>query len=400
MRRMARVRVLAVACGLLLCVALTGAAPALAGTGSIAGTVVDDSSGHAPLAGAQVCQFEPKGLTEEACTATDASGHYLLTGLNPGSYTVTFRAPAGQNYVTQYFDGALTFLDADPVVVADGPVGNVDAEMHEGGTIAGAATEAVSDSPIQGLFVCASANGGLYDGCTTTGSGGAYTITGLPAHAEYHVRFEAPENLNYLPQSYDEKEGLDNWDPVEVNVGATTAGIDAVMKPGAQIAGSVTEAGSGAPVPGIEVCALDPAEDLRAQEFEQCAFTDSAGNYTIRSLRSGTFVIVFSRLRGSFDADGYLEQYFYGVPAEALATRITIAPPATRTGVNASLVKVSKPKPPQPVVVTLIEQPRPKALHCKRGSRKKFVKGKQRCVKVHKRRYRHGHGPHAVATGR
>jgi carboxypeptidase family protein len=390
-----------IAMGLVLCGALGSAAPALAGTGSIAGTVVDDSVGHAPLASVQVCHYEPKGATEEACTATDAGGNYLLAGLNPGSYIVTFRAPAGQNFVTQYFDGELTFLDADPVAVATGPVTGIDAEMHEGGTVAGTATEAGSGIPIPGLSVCASANGGLYNGCSITGPGGQYEITGLPAHAEYHVEFSAFENLNYLSQSYDEKEGLDNWDPVAVSVGGTTAGIDAVMKPGAQIAGNVTEAGTGAPVRGIEVCALDPAGDLRAQEFEQCAFTDVAGNYTIRSLRSGTFVVVFSRQRGFFDADGYQEQYFDGVAFEPQATRITIAPPATRTGVNASLVNLN-PKPrPQPIIVTLIERPAPKPLHCKRGFRKKFVKGKRRCMKVHKKHHRHSHkGPHAEATGR
>ena len=396
---MARARVTAVVLGLAVCGALGSAASAAAGTGSISGHVTDAGG---PLAGIQVCDFEPKGATEEGCTTTDGSGDYQLTGLNPGSYTVTFRAPRGVNLVTQYYSGALTFLDAAPVAVAGSPVPSIDAEMHKGGTISGTATEVGTGSPIQGLSVCANANGGLYSGCTTTGVGGQYSITGLPADPEYHVEFEAFGELNYLAQSYDEKEGLDSWDEVAVVVDETTDEIDAVMKPGAQISGNVSEVGTGAALAGIEVCALDPADDPRAREFEKCAFTDGAGNYTIRSLRSGTFVVVFSRKRAFFDSDGYFEQFYDGVSSEAEATRITIGPPDTRTGVDARLVTyIERPKP-QPIVVSIFPTPRPALpLHCKKGFHKKWVKGKRRCVRVHKKHHRHsgGHGPHAVATG-
>jgi hypothetical protein len=395
---MRRLRAGTIALGLGLCGALSFVPSAMAGTGSIEGTATDATAGHDPIMGAQVCFYEPGGATEEGCANTDAGGHYVLAGLNPGSYTITFRAPAGQNYVTQYYDGAQAFVDADPVAVAGAPVQGIDAEMQEGGTITGAAIEAGSEHPIRGLSVCASAHGGEYSGCTVTAADGKYAITGLPADPKYQVEFFAGKELNYLTQYYDGKEGLGNWDPVPVLVGEITDEVDAVMKPGAQIAGKVTEDGTAAPLGGIEVCALDPANNPRAQEFEQCALTDAAGDYTIRSLRSGTFVVAFSRERG-LGGDGYLTQYYDGVSSAAQATAIAVAPPETRAGINAHLVGMF---PGPRVIVTLIERGTPAPKKCRKGLRRKTVRGRQRCVRRHRRHHRHSHdhGDHRLAANR
>lgn len=126
---------------------------AMAGTG----TVSDGSPGHPALQGIRVCFSEPKGASEEACTSTDAAGHYTLAELNPGAYVVSFRAQPSQNLVTQYFEGASTYVDADPVIVGSGPLAGIDAEMHEGGTIAGTATAAGSAQYFAGIDSAAAA---------------------------------------------------------------------------------------------------------------------------------------------------------------------------------------------------------------------------------------------------
>lgn len=383
---MKRLRVATAVAASAICGVLAMASPALAGTGSIAGTVTDDSSSHSPLLGIQVCHYGQEGASEEACTTTDAGGNYLLGGLNAAEYVVTFRAQ-GQNLTTQYYNGKTTFIDADKVVVGSGPVTGINAEMHEGGTITGAVTEAGTAGPIAGLSVCASANGGLYSGCTVTGAGGAYTITGLPAHTDYQVEFSAFENLNYLTQYYDGREEIPgDWDPVPVEVGIVTSGIDAEMKPGAQIAGRVTEASTGTPLAKVEVCVLDPAETPRAEEFERCAYTGPGGDYAVRSLPAGTYVVQFARERGPMqDTDGIIEEFYNGVATEAEATRITIAPPETRGGIDADLNVWPRPGPVVTVTITpLIQQP----VKCKKGFRKRRVSGKARCVKVCRRNFR------------
>jgi Carboxypeptidase regulatory-like domain len=208
------------------------------------------------------------------------------------------------------------------------------------GSISGTATAAGTGAPIAGLSVCAEANfvGGVASGCTATDAAGNYTIGGLPARSDYQVEFSALGNLNFLTQYFQGKEGLDNWDRVAVNDGATTAGINAAMNPGAQISGHVGEQGTEAAAEGVEVCALDPAPNPRAEEFERCAKTDGAGNYVVRSLPGGTYVIVFARYRPPVDSVPFAQQYYANATTKQTATPISLAPPETRAGIDASLV--------------------------------------------------------------
>lgn len=208
------------------------------------------------------------------------------------------------------------------------------------GSISGTATAAGSGAPIAGLSVCAEANSlaGVSSGCTATDAAGNYAIGGLPAGSNYQVEFSALGDLNFLTQYFQGKEGLDNWDRVTVNDGMTTAGVNAVMNPGAQISGHVGEQGTGAAAGGLEVCALNPAPNPRAEEFERCAHTDGAGNYVVRSLPAGTYVVVFARYRPPVDSVPFAQQYYANATSKPTATPIPVAPPETRTGIDASLV--------------------------------------------------------------
>jgi hypothetical protein len=208
------------------------------------------------------------------------------------------------------------------------------------GAISGTATVVGTGAPIAGLSVCAEANfvGGVSSGCTRTDAAGNYTIGGLPARSDYQVEFSALGDLNFLTQYFQGKEGLNNWDPVTVNDGATTAGINAVMKPGAQISGHVSEEGTGAAVGEVRVCVLDPAPNPGAGEFQRCTRTDGAGNYAVRSLPAGTYVVVFAPERPVTDPVPFAQQYYTNATTAQAATPISIAPPETRTGIDASLV--------------------------------------------------------------
>lgn len=391
-------RAVAVAIGLTLYGCLLLAAPAMASAGTIEGTVTDDSPSPSAVPAVEVCAHRVPFTVEDRCGTTNGSGYYAIFGVGPGDYTITFRPSQTQNFVVQFYDDAQEYSDADLVTVADGAiVSGVGAEMHEGGTITGVVTDAGTGEPIQGLPVCADSSVG--GRCTVSGPGGLYTITGLPADPGYRVEFGAHESfydngLNYLRQHYNGKEEPNSWDLVGVTVGDITAGIDAAMKPGAQILGRVLEVGTIAPLPKIEVCALDPGGTLSAQEFEQCTFTDATGHYAIRGLRSGTFIVVFSRER-FLGGDGFFPQWYDGATSAAGATPITISPPQTRTGVDARLLSTLDPQQRSPrVIVTLVESPpaQSKPIKCKKGFRRKKVKGRVRCVKLHKKRRHHRRG--------
>jgi hypothetical protein len=395
---MTTLRGVTAAIGSTLCAALCLAAPAMAATGTIEGTVTDDTLSHTPISGTQVCAWGVPLTVEETCASTDGDGHYSLGTGASGDYRVAFRPPAGQNLTFQYYDDAEKFSDSDLVPLEDGETASgIDAELHEGGTITGTVIEAGTESPIAGLPVCANSFD-LSGSCDSTDAGGNYVITGLSEDSNYRVEFNYytpfQDVLNYLTQYYQGSENHNDWDPVAVTVGDTTEGIDAVMKPGAQIVGRVLEVGTSAPLPEIEVCALDPAGTPLAQEFEQCTFTDATGHYAIKSLRAGTFIVVFSRER-FVDSDGFFPQWFDGASSAAGATQITISPPQTRAGVDARLLSTLDPWHRSPrVVVSLVETTpsKPAPIKCKRGFRRKKVKGKVRCVKVHKKRHKHRRG--------
>jgi hypothetical protein len=211
------------------------------------------------------------------------------------------------------------------------------------GSISGTATDATSGAPISGLSVCAEENfvGGVHSGCTTTDASGHYLIGGLPAGGNYQVEFSAifpMSPLNFLTQYWQGKEGLDNWDAVTVVDGATTEGINAAMKPGATIAGKVSESGTGAALADVRICVLDPAPTPRAEEFERCETSDAGGNYVVRSLPAGTYVVAFSHYPPLNPPSPLAEQYYAGATSKATATPITIAPPESRTGIDASLI--------------------------------------------------------------
>jgi hypothetical protein len=387
------------AVALTLCGVLLLAAPSAASAGTIEGVVTDDAATPNPIPGTEVCALPDPPIVESRCTTANGSGYYAIFNLAVSDYRILFSPPAGQNLTVQYHDDAEKFSDADLVPLADGEfVSGIDAELHEGGMITGTVTEAGTGNPIPGLLVCANSFE-LSGRCGWTDAAGNYVITGLSEDSNYQVEFNfyAPfqDNLNYLTQYYQGSEDHNDWDPVAVTVGDTTEGIDAVMRPGAQIVGRVLEVGTSAPLPKIEVCALDPTGTPLAEEFERCTFTDATGHYAIRSLRAGTFIVVFSR-ELNLDSDGFFPQWFDGASSAAGATQITISPPQTRTGVDARLLSMLDPWHRSPrVVVSLLEttpaKPKPKPTKCKKGFRRKKVKGKVRCVKVHKKRNKHRH---------
>lgn len=208
------------------------------------------------------------------------------------------------------------------------------------GSISGTATVAEGGAAIAGLSVCAEENyvGGVHSSCTTTDGGGHYMIADLPPGSNYQVEFSAVGELNFLTQYWQGKEGLDNWDPVTVTDGMATEGINASMRPGAIISGHVSEATSGAMLADIRVCVLDPAPTPRAGEFERCAMTDEAGNYAVRSLPGGSYIVAFSHYPPLNPPSPFSEQYYLGATSKATATPVALVPPETRTGIDASLV--------------------------------------------------------------
>lgn len=392
---MARVRLTTIAVA--LCGSLGLAVPSLAAAGSISGTVTAEGGG--PIQGVEVCTRSEPFSFESPCDQTNAGGAYEIDGLPAASYHVAFFTYVNDlNYVPEsYDDQPVNLAGGDLVSVgATQDVTGIDAELEEGGIIEGRAEDGETSGPAVGVEVCATASFPVeYSACGITGADGSYAINALKT-GEYTVSFEGWNNVNYLKRWYDEAESSSLAIKVPVTAGAPpVTDIDAVLQPGSQVLGRVTEAGTGAALKDVEVCVYDAMLAPPLEYAGPCDHTDASGNYAIRSLPASTYKVVFSpEPKPEFILDDtFFEQWWKGAASVDEATPIALTPPQAATGVDAQLVNMIERPKPEPIQVTFFPRPpgpKPPPKKCRRGFHKKKVKGKVRCVRKHKRHGRKG----------
>jgi len=233
--------------------------------GKISGTVTK-SDGITPIEGVIVCAEDSSGEFV-ASDITDSSGNYELNGLATGSYTVEAEGPEGQ------------IAKVSSVSVTDGQTTDQDLSAA-GGSISGTVKNS-SQTPLQGAAVTAVKEGKAYK--ATTDSNGDYTIQFLPA-GTYQVTVDPNEN-NYV---------ADKIDDVTVVANQETSNQDFTLGQDGKITGTITDS-SQQPIEGVFVLAIEPSDvndDPNVISIFIPTETDSDGNYTIRHLRTGTYIIL------------------------------------------------------------------------------------------------------------
>ncbi|MGZ6711199.1 MAG: carboxypeptidase regulatory-like domain-containing protein [Solirubrobacteraceae bacterium] len=302
----------------------SGIDAALQPGGAITGTVTDGATGSA-VAGECVSAVGTNN-SPGAFATTDTFGHYTLSGLAAGNYTVGFQACGGGNYVTQYYNNKPSATGADLVTVTAGSTtSGVDAALRPGGQITGTVTDAVTGSPVANECVGAFAGTSVV-GSATTDASGHYAVMGLAA-GSYTIGFQTCGGGNYLPQYYNNKPSPATADPVTVTAGATTSGVDAALQPAGQISGTVTNAVTGAPVANECVSASS------TNNGSGFATTDALGHYTLSRLAAGSYTVGFQTCGGG----NYLPQYYNGKPSPATADPVTVTAGSTTSGIDAAL---------------------------------------------------------------
>jgi hypothetical protein len=322
---------------------------------SIAGTV----NGSDGTSGIVVCA-SPRAETGsgQSCAEADESGDYEIEGLAEGEYTVFFQGrrcePDGsctQPYVSQYYEDVSEEAKAKGIVLSGHGVAaiDVDATLELAGSIEG--TVSASGAPVPRTRVCAEAEDFAIFQCEETDAEGKYEIEGLRP-GEYVVEFSGEVcsdgevyecDSPYVAQYWEDKSEFATADPITVKGGLTSEAIDATLAPGGQIDGTVTNAALGKPpVAGLEICAYE-----RSTGIDRCAHTDSAGDYAIEGLASGSYVVEFDgEVCGEHGcAEEYLRQFYQGASEEADAKSVEVDAPAAVTGIDASMSE-SKPKAP------------------------------------------------------
>ncbi len=321
--------------------------------GGIIAGVVTSAANRQPIAGVEVCAYE---IWEEEhlfgrCATTESAGKYAITGLISGKYTVEFSSPSnnGLNYITQYYDEASSSSKSKAIAATldyESVALGVNAQMHEGGRIAGDVDDATSGAPIPGISVCAYAEQEetLVGSCASTGQTGEYTIAGLP-QGEYKVEFVvAPESaLDYVGQLFDGQSSAKTATLVPVTVGVTTMGINAKLQIGGRISGRVAANSSG-PLTNVLVCALATSSEAVA-----CALTGRNGEYTIGGVPAGSYVIAFD------DAKTHTVQYYDDQTVYADAQTVDVSVGASTTDIDATLGLAGGPVssgPPPPITTS------------------------------------------------
>jgi hypothetical protein len=405
-----RRRAAPVALAVLAALGCAAAPNALAVTGSISGTVTGAPS-HTGVAGVEVCvarivnEGEIPAEHNEHCVFTDSNGAYEIGPLEEGTYLpLAWPRVKGQNYLPQYYD-ADGVWPSDSVTVGNDPTTGIDIELPEGGSVRGRVTEELGGTPLAGVMVCAGR--GFHDGepsCTPTDADGRYEILGLWTDT-YTLQFD-PEHsgLRYFGEYYDDQIVGNGYPPtaISVSAGSVTTGLDAALKPAAEIRGVVTAAATGAPLSEILVCAAPTRTFFVESSFDdeaRCTRTSGSGTYSISRLEGGQYRVLFSLELRDFihyfpplepEDDGYPTRYWNEEDILWNGDVLTLTAPTLVTGIDARL----GPFPPAPVTPLVSPPPSSqtptqiKRKRCRPGQRLRKVKGKRRCVRRHPRKHR------------
>ncbi len=393
---------------------LVSAGQAAAATGEIHGKVTDHLG--EPIAGISVCA---EGLTPQVggdCDFnTDAEGKYSIGGLKAASYRVGFHVESNPslNYVQQWYNGKAHPEEADPVELAEGETREINAQLQTGGEFHGKVDDIKTSLPIEGVQVCAQLLGYSQTGevgyCGLSNAAGEFTVKNLGT-GHYRLEFRTEGHVNYVEEQLPEPP---NFIPL-------TAGgmieIEAHLKPGIEIEGTLTEAGTGSPIAGLSgpysvpaICALNSTTQARIK----CAGVEAGGHYLIAGLPAGTYAVSFA-VDGveeglDLNPDGYVRRYWNEVPTFGEATMLAGTAGAVFHDIDAMLtrgeevfpnceVRSACPPPSSPTGSGLAATTLPEAtpvtprLRCKKGFRRVTKSGHARCVKTarrHKHRQHH-----------
>lgn len=307
----------------------SGINAALATNGAISGTVIDGSG--RPLA--EVCvSAQPTTTGATTSVTTDPAGSYTITGLPAGSYLVDFRScsAATQGDVHQWYSNAFDSSTATAVTVAaNATTTGVNVTLAAGGSIAGTVRDA-SGAPLANICVDAQPNGtGIAEPFgALTDSAGHYSIPAV-ATGSYTVNFGDCTGGLHLRQYFNGQSDPSTASAVSVTAPSSVTGVNATLMSGGAIAGTVTDAGSGTPLPGICVDIFGAG----AAPLIDTTTTAADGSYRIGPLPPAGYNLKFLDCRGG----GHTTQWANNRSSQAAADVITVTGGQTASGVNAAL---------------------------------------------------------------
>jgi hypothetical protein len=365
---------------------------AFADTGSISGRVTNGSFGGElnPLPEVFVCALQSEEEEEvqgQNCELTNSNGEYTIPNLPFGDYKIEFWPRAYTQWVFEYYDDTRRWSQAQWIDV-NGPVTGIDSDLTLAGVITGHVTRASDGEPLSEVLICAEEPLQEFTECTESWGFGVYQLANL-IEGDYLVEFLPAEGQGVREQFYNGKSESSEADLVHVTIEAATEEIDAALPAEATITGLVTDASTHSGLGEIEVCAFE----LAGPEITGCEFTEPSGSYVITDLPIGAYKVGFfsesveeeEELLGS---SPFPVEFWNDQPSWETANILTLGL-GVRGGIDAALGSPpSTPAMAQASTFPSVPKPKTRRVRCRSGKRLKKVKGKMRCVKVHKRAHR------------
>lgn len=322
-----------------LAVALTGTlAPvttsAAATGGSISGQML--VSGGGAVAGAEVTLYAGDwgDWYAEQVVETGADGSYQLTGIQPGTYRLGFRDPAG-DHATEYWSNWATLDDADDLYVGPGAALTgktvvVTRAGHVTGSVSGNGGAPLADVAVTAYRHTYPWTATSWEalGETVTAADGTYDLGGLSG-GTYRIGFD-DTTQTYLPEYWHDAATVAAGTDVVVRENQDTAIGDARLARGGSIAGTVT--GSGGVLADARVTAYAYDEAGEWWEPVSSTWTDESGDYRLGGLVADTYRVGF-RSRST----GHLEEFWDEAATVEDATSIPVAAGADVPDTDADL---------------------------------------------------------------
>lgn len=289
----------------------------------VSGTVTEAGTGT-PIGGAWVALLRMSDFSLAGAAVADGSGNYTMS-IGPGTYFAYVIDPTGRHVAG--FHGAPTEVTVTPGTFAD--VDPTAASTR--GSISGTIRDSATNVPIAGAWsVVLSANlanTGTTEAVVVANGSGQYSVPNLTTGNHYVGWVDPSGNhaTRFAPSSPD----VPSATPVNVNAGATATsnGSLPAQTPtgtGSTLQGTVTEEGTGLPLPGVHVVALNDADFRMARG----AVTNASGMWSM-SLAVGSYKLAF------IDSTGlHLMEWHNNLPSTGLGSATSVSPPQV---VNAAL---------------------------------------------------------------
>ncbi|CAM3515804.1 carboxypeptidase regulatory-like domain-containing protein [Paenibacillus lupini] len=228
----------------------------------VQGTITASVNGS-PIAGAVVHVTDSIGVLV-AQAVTNAAGAYVVNGLSPGYYRVSFSA---DQFQARDFPVTLTIAETRTLNAALSP---------NPGTVTGTITNAQTGAPLANVFVEVLDNRNSVLASTTTNAAGNYTIASLSPATNDRLRLSAD---TFVAQVIG----------FSIAAGQTKV-VNAALSPVAgMLSGIISDALTGLPLVGASIRVFT-AEGITLQTTS----TAIDGSYTIPSLAPGSYSIVIA----------------------------------------------------------------------------------------------------------